>query len=254
MNTVMLRSVEVGAGTPKVIVPIVGRTREEILAKGRELSSVALHMVEWRADFYEDALDTARVLDTLAGLREALGEIPILFTLRTGKEGGATEISAQAYTALNTAVARSGNADAIDVEILSGDEVVRQNIDAIHAAGAVVVGSSHEFEKTPPQAELVARLRKAQDMGADLPKIAVMPRSKADVLTLLAATEEMSRRYADRPILTMSMSADGVISRLCGEVFGSAMTFGMVGQASASGQIPVEQLNTALKIIHDALG
>ena len=31
------------------------------------------------------------------------------------------------------------------------------------------------------------------------------------------------------------------------------MTFGAVGQVSAPGQIPVEQLNTALKILHDAL-
>ena len=99
---------------------------------------------------------------------------------------------------------------------------------------------------------MIYRLRKMQDMGADLPKIAVMPKSKADVLTLLNATEEMSRCYADRPIITMSMSATGVISRLCGEVFGSAMTFGAVGQVSAPGQIPVELLNTATDIIHSA--
>ena len=92
-----------------------------------------------------------------------------------------------------------------------------------------------------------------QDMGADIPKIAVMPQNKADVLTLLAATEEMYRCYADRPLITMSMSATGVITRLCGEVFGSAMTFGAVGQVSAPGQIPVEKLNSALEIIHNAI-
>ena len=87
----------------------------------------------------------------------------------------------------------------------------------------------------------------------DIPKIAVMPQNKADVLTLLAATEEMYRCYADRPLITMSMSATGVITRLCGEVFGSAMTFGAVGQVSAPGQIPVEKLNSALEIIHNAI-
>ena len=55
-----------------------------------------------------------------------------------------------------------------------------------------------------------------QELGADIPKIAVMPRNKKDVLTLLAATEEMSSEYADRPIITMSMAETGVISRLCG--------------------------------------
>ena len=102
------------------------------------------------------------------------------------------------------------------------------------------------------KADLLYRLRKMQDMDADIPKIAVMPQGPADVVTLLDATQEMYTKYADRPIITMSMS-NGVISRLCGECFGSSMTFGAVGQVSAPGQIPVEQLNTALKILHDAL-
>ncbi len=253
MNTVKIRNLEIGTGAPKVIVPIVGKTREEILAKGKELASIPLHVVEWRVDFYEDVFQIPQVLETLKGLRAALGETPILFTFRTLKEGGEKEISMEDYTALNKAVAQSGDADAIDVEIFSGDQVVLENIANIHAAGKVVVGSNHDFHKTPSQADLIYRLRKMQDMGADIPKIAVMPQNKADVLTLLAATEEMYRCYADRPIITMSMSATGVISRLCGEVFGSSMTFGAVGQVSAPGQIPVEQLNAATEIIHNAL-
>ena len=253
MNTVKIRNLEVGAGAPKVIVPIVGKTREEILAKGKELASIPLHVVEWRVDFYEDVFQISQVLETLKGLRAALGETPILFTFRTLKEGGEKEISMEDYTALNKAVAQSGDADAIDVEIFSGDQVVLENIANIHAAGKVVVGSNHDFHKTPSQADLIYRLRKMQDMGADIPKIAVMPQNKADVLALLAATEEMYRCYADRPIITMSMSATGVISRLCGEVFGSSMTFGAVGQVSAPGQIPVDQLNAATEIIHNAL-
>lgn len=253
MNTVKIRNLEIGTGAPKVIVPIVGKIREEILAKGKELASIPLHVVEWRVDFYEDVFQIPQVLETLKGLRAALGETPILFTFRTLKEGGEKEISMEDYTALNKAVAQSGDADAIDVEIFSGDQVVLENIANIHAAGKVVVGSNHDFHKTPSQADLIYRLRKMQDMGADIPKIAVMPQNKADVLTLLAATEEMYRCYADRPIITMSMSATGVISRLCGEVFGSSMTFGAVGQVSAPGQIPVEQLNAATKIIHNAL-
>lgn len=253
MNIVKIRNLEIGTGAPKVIVPIVGKTREEILAKGKELASIPLHVVEWRVDFYEDVFQIPQVLETLKGLRAALGEPPILFTFRTLKEGGEKEISMEDYTALNKAVAQSGDADAIDVEIFSGDQVVLENIANIHAAGKVVVGSNHDFHKTPSQADLIYRLRKMQDMGADIPKIAVMPQNKADVLTLLAATEEMYRCYADRPIITMSMSATGVISRLCGEVFGSSMTFGAVGQVSAPGQIPVEQLNAATEIIHNAL-
>ena len=252
MKVAKLRNVEVGAGTPKVIVPIVASTREGILEKAVEFKSHDLHVVEWRVDFYEDVFDQAKVLETLKELRAKLGETPILFTFRTKKEGGEKEIDMETYTALNTAVAQSGDADAIDVEIFSGDDVVRRCVQAIHQAGKVVVGSNHDFDKTPSKSDLIYRLRKMQDLGADIPKIAVMPQSAADVITLLDATQEMHTKYADRPIITMSMSS-GVISRLCGEYFGSSMTFGAVGQVSAPGQIPVEQLNTALKILHDAL-
>lgn len=252
MKTVKLRGVEVGAGMPKVIVPIVAADRAGIVEKAKEFKNHALDVVEWRVDFYEDVFDTGKVLKTLEELRAALGETPILFTFRTKKEGGEKEIDMEAYIALNTAVAQSGNADAVDVEIFSGDDVVHRCIDAAHAAGVAVVGSNHDFGKTPDKADLLYRLRKMQDMNADIPKIAVMPKSAADVIVLLDATQEMHNKYADRPIITMSMS-NGVISRLCGECFGSSMTFGAVGQVSAPGQIPVEQLNTALKILHDAL-
>lgn len=122
-----------------------------------------------------------------------------------------------AYTALNKSVAQSGNVDLVDVEIFSGDEVVNENITNIHDAGVLVVGSNHDFFKTPDKDDIVSRLRRMQDMGADIPKIAVMPQTAEDVLTLLAATNEMHNKYADRPIITMSMGSLGVISRLSGK-------------------------------------
>ena len=89
--------------------------------------------------------------------------------------------------------------------------------------------------------------------GADIPKIALMPFCKKDVLTLLEATLEMSEQYADRPIITMSMAGTGVVSRLTGETFSSALTFGAASKASAPGQIGVHELKQVLDIIHKSL-
>lgn len=125
--------------------------------------------------FYDEVCDVNAVLSTLKRLRATLGETPILFTFGTKKEDGEKEIDMDAYTALNTAVAESGDAGAIDVEIFSGDDIVTKNIMVIHAAGKVVMDSNHDFYKTPSQADLVYRLRKMQDMEADIPEIAVMP-------------------------------------------------------------------------------
>lgn len=253
INTVMVRNLEIGAGVPKIIVPIVGKTEDEIISKAEGFSGMKLDVVEWRVDFYENVFETKQVLATLARLRAVLKHIPILFTFRTQKEGGEKEISMEAYIAMNEAVAKSGDSDIIDVEIFSGDDVVKTIIATAHEAGVRVVASNHDFHATPTKDEIVSRLRKMQDMGADLPKIAVMPTCTADVLTLLYASSEMHEKYADRPIITMSMSAKGVISRLSGEVFGSAMTFGAVGQVSAPGQIPVDQLAKVLDILHNSI-
>ena len=65
--------------------------------------------------------------------------------------------------------------------------------------------------------------------------------------------EEFKRLFADRPVITMSMGGTGLISRLCGEVFGSACTFGAVGKASAPGQIGASDLGTVLDLIHGSL-
>ncbi len=252
MNSVTVRNLEIGAGAPKIIVPIVARSTEEILRKAKELLSYSVDLVEWRADFYDRISDPAESVATARALNRILKNIPILFTFRTKKEGGDKEISMSAYTALNKALADSGAVDLIDVEIFSGDAVVRENIANIHAAGVKVVGSNHDFLGTPEKADIIYRLRVMQDYGADIPKIAVMPKTPADVITLLDATQEMHNKYADRPILTMSMSPMGVISRVCGDAFGSCMTFGAVGQVSAPGQIPVEKLEAVLSILHSA--
>lgn len=253
MKIIKVKELNIGEGAPKIIVPIVGNKKNEIIEKANSFSGMKLDVVEWRVDFFDGVFNIESVLDTLKDLRVTLTNTPILFTFRTKKEGGEKEISMEAYTALNRAVAKSGNVELIDVEIFSGDEVVKENIANIHEANVFVVGSNHDFFKTPNKEDIVSRLCKMQDMGADIPKIAVMPTCTEDVLTLLSATNEMNTKYADCPIITMSMGPMGVISRLSGEVFGSSMTFGAVGQVSAPGQIPVEQLANVLGIVHKSI-
>ena len=253
MNTVKVRNIEIGAGIPKICVPIVGVTREEILAAAENIKSTKADVVEWRVDWYENIFDFTKTEATMQALREVLGEMPILFTFRTSKEGGEKAIETEAYVELNQNAAKTGLVDLVDVEAFTGDDVVKAVVEIAHENGVKVIASNHDFHKTPAKEEIVSRLRKMQELGADIPKIAVMPQNKKDVLTLLAATEEMVSEYADRPIITMSMSGTGVISRLCGEVFGSALTFGAVGKVSAPGQMGIEDLTTVLGLLHKSL-
>lgn len=253
VQPIKVRNLTIGEGSPKIIVPIVGVTKEEIITEAKTFDSIPLDMVEWRVDWFEDVFDFAKVKEVLTELREVLGEIPILYTFRTAKEGGEKAVEEEEYASIILDAAASGMVDLVDVEIFTGDEIVRRIIDGVHAHGVKVVASNHDFHKTPEKDDIVARLCKMQEMGADIPKIAVMPTCKRDVLTLLAATEEMYTDHADRPIITMSMSGTGVLSRVCGEAFGSSMTFGAAKKASAPGQMGVNDLNTVLDLLHKSM-
>lgn len=253
MNTVKIRDIEIGAGAPKIIVPIVGVTKEDIIEEAKTFDSIPIDVVEWRVDWFEGVFDFAKVEDVLKDLREVLGNIPLLMTFRTSKEGGEKAIEADAYAELNKKAAATGLVDLVDVEAFTGDEVVKDIIEGAHAHDVKVVASNHDFDTTPDKDDIVGRLVKMQELGADIPKIAVMPQCKKDVLTLLEATREMAEEHADRPIITMSMAGTGLISRLCGEVFGSALTFGAVGKASAPGQMNASDLREILTLIDKSI-
>ena len=254
MNPVKVRNITIGEGTPKICVPIVGVTKEEILEAGKNICTIGADVIEWRVDWYENVFDFDQVEETAKELRNVIGETALLFTFRTAKEGGEKAIETDVYVALNERAVKSGQVDLVDVEAFTGDEIVKAIVAAAHECGVKVVASNHDFNKTPEKDEIVRRLCKMQELGADIPKIAVMPTCRRDVLTLLCATEEMYTEHADRPIITMSMAGTGLISRLCGEVFGSALTFGAAKKASAPGQAAVNDLNNMLQFLHENQG
>lgn len=252
MIPIMIRNLKIGEGIPKICVPIVGKTAGEIFEVAKLIKTLPADIVEWRADWYEDVSDSEKVEQVLSELRNILEEIPILFTFRTAEEGGEQKIDDATYFTLNKAVADTKYADLIDVEIYSKEAIALELICFIHESGGKVIASNHDFEKTPEKAEIVARLQKMQELGADILKIAVMPNCEEDVHTLLTATKEMAKE-SKQPLVTMSMSEMGMISRTSGEAYGSAITFGAAGKTSAPGQIPVAELKELLEQFHETL-
>ena len=250
MSCVTIRGCCIGAGRPKVIIPIVEHTEASILETAAQFSTLCADCVEWRVDCFEGAKDLGAIARCAAKLRVALKDKLFLVTFRTKAEGGNVELTHEEYLRFLHTVLDTDCADLIDIEFFTAGADLPQLITDAHTAGAAVVCSSHDFHKTPPRAELVSRMVQMQQAGADLPKLAVMPRSRIDVLELLSATAEMADRHPETPVITMSMGALGAVSRLSGEAFGSAMTFANPGQASAPGQISLDVVNDVLDALH----
>ncbi len=253
MSTLQVKNLTIGEGVPKIIVPLVGSTKEQILKEALIVKDLKPDVVEWRVDMYEEVENLEEVKRLITELRNIYTDELLLFTFRTHREGGNKEISDDFYVELNRAAILTKDIDLLDIELFSKEENVKNLLSTAKENGIYVVMSNHDFFKTPEKDEIVSRLRKMQELDADIPKIAVMPKSVQDVITLMDATNTMKTQYADRPIITMSMAGTGVISRLAGELFGSAFTFGAGEEASAPGQIPVSELRTVLEILHKSM-
>lgn len=231
---------------------MVATSLDQLAELVARLSPEDADLVELRLDLLTGSAGSPElVVAAIAAVRGALPDsVPILATFRTPRDGGDQPISDEQYERVTTAAIDSGQVDAIDVELRTSPGTRDRILERARGAAVATVVSHHDFAATPSRDEIVARLRQAQDAGASLVKIAVMPTSPRDVITLLDATEDFVSNHATVPAATMSMGALGAVSRVSGEIFGSAMTFGSVGAASAPGQIDARTLRTLLEALH----
>ncbi|HEV3429864.1 MAG TPA: type I 3-dehydroquinate dehydratase [Paraburkholderia sp.] len=251
---ITIRNVVIGQGAPKIIVPTTGSTDADVLVQARAIgSNPNVDIIEYRIDYLNFDTDAAQVAELGKQVAAAANGKPLILTFRTKAEGGSKEISDKAYGDLYLALIKAHFIDILDVEMFRDPSVVREVVAAAHAAGIKVVMSSHDFKQTPATAEIVSRLREQDKMGADILKIAVMPHNVADVLKLLDATEQIRDHYSRKPLLTMSMGGLGAVSRFSGQVFGSDLTFGMIGEPSAPGQVDAKALRQVLDTINGAV-
>ena len=250
MSTVVqLRGVRVGAGRVKIAASLTSATSAELASEAGRVVAAGADLAEWRAD-YLLAADPDPALEELPGrLRPHLGDLPLLATVRSEVEGGQVRLTDAEYAAHTAALLRAGDVDAIDLELARRPVLAELAAEAA-GAGIRVVVSQHHVTGTPPAAQIVEQLGQMAQAGADIVKIAVTARGPQDVLELLTATTRAAAELAV-PVITMAMGPAGLVSRLCGEVFGSAVTFGAVDRASAPGQIDIGQLKDVVQIVHE---
>ena len=246
---IQIREVRIGSGQPKICVPMTGKDRSALLEEAGRIRDIKADLAEWRADFYEGLSHEESLPDMLREIRNALGEIPLIFTIRTVSEGGNAEISEKEYEKYTLTAAESGNADLIDIEYFS-HENVSELIRRIQMTGAKVIASTHDFEKTDDSKTLKNRFIDMDASGADILKMAVMPQRFEDVADLMQVTSEVTEEYTEKPVIAMSMGNLGSMSRIAGENFGSSVTFATVGKASAPGQFPVGELRMMMNAFH----
>lgn len=252
---VMIGEVSLGEGhRTAIIAPVLGSSVSVLRDHAALAREAPVDILEVRLDHLLGGADVplaqaeSTIIDALRAVRAAAPAHPLLATIRTASEGGKWSITDDVYAELLGAIAKSGLAEALDVEIARHPAAISSVLEATEASGIPVVLSRHYFESTPPREAMLAMLEYMTTLAPPqraIAKLAVMPQCPEDVLALLSASLDAKRRL-EHPLMTIAMGHLGRVSRLAGEVFGSDASFATVGPQSAPGQLSASTLAIVL--------
>lgn len=238
-SPIRIRGIEFGGTKPLFCIPIIPLHAADLTSQADIAHRLQPDLVEWRSDFYQDRTPEG-FLAAARSLRKTLPDEAIIFTLRWKSEGGAHDIPQPLRQNLIEAVLRSGLVDIVDLELASDLEFLGPLLNTARESGVKVILAMHDFTHTPPTEELLAKINAMEALGADIAKLAVMPQNADDVLRVFQVILTARQRFPHLPLAIMSMGALGSITRVAGFLYGSDMAFAVGKEASAPGQIPIE--------------
>lgn len=213
-----------------------GQARQARLAQQQGAEALEL-----RADLL---VDPAQVRAALTAVRAA-SSLPLLLTYRSATEGGKGAGHGQGYEdylasllQLRPAVA------AVDIEMACPSS--KALVAEAKAGGYDVVGSYHDFTATPSAAQITQKLAQITAAGADITKVAYMPRTAQDVAALRHAAHDFAGAYPYQPLIAISMGQLGAPSRTD---LANCLTFATIadGAASAPGQATIAYVRAWLE-------
>lgn len=247
---VTVKSKVIGSGRPCVCVPVMEHEKQGIIEEIIALTKSPVDIIEWRVDAFSDYLNFNEVRDILQTVAPHLTEKVFLYTFRTKLQGGHGDVTAEQLDDIHDVGAESGVVDLLDLEFFAEEFPVIKII-RLQEKGVKIVASHHDFEETPERDVMKMLLERMCAGNADIVKIAVMPQEEEDVLRLLSVTSEFYKENPDTPIISMSMGKLGMISRLCGETFGSCVTFAANKETSAPGQMSMGKVIEIVDFLHE---
>lgn len=238
----------IGEGKPLICISVMDTKKDDIIAEVKRLVENGVEMVEWRVDAFEGVKSPNAVRDVLKGIAPYVKNTILVFTFRSKEQGGQCSLDSEKVYDLHQVAAETKVVDFIDVEYFY-TENADVEVYNLQKMGTKVITSHHDFHETPSADVLFMLLEQMKHSNADIVKLAMMPQCAEDVIRLLAETNHFHKRYPNQPLITMSMGKLGAVSRVCGETFGSCVTFGAGKNASAPGQIPMDKLEEILGVL-----
>lgn len=203
--------------------------------------------LELRADLLADPTQVGAALDAVRAALEAVPGTcrPLLLTYRSATEGGKGAGHGQGYEDyLASLLQLRPPVAAVDIEMAC--PASKALVAEAKAGGYDVVGSCHDFTATPSRAQIAEKLVQITAAGADITKVAYMPRNAQDVAALRHAAHDFADAYPHQPLIAISMGQLGAPSRTD---LANCLTFATIadGAASAPGQATIAHVRAWLE-------
>ena len=246
----IIKGKEIGSGKPLVCVSVMGKTKQEIVDEVLVLKESETEIIEWRVDTFSEYKNYNAIREVLQAVSPLLDNKIFLYTFRTKAQGGQGVVTQEEIEDIHELAAESACVDLLDLEYFE-EEYPMIKIRQLQERGVKIVASHHDFVETPEREVMKMLLENMCAGNADIVKIAVMPQTEEDVLRLLSVTNEFYKENPDTPIISMSMGKLGMISRLCGETFGSCVTFAANKESSAPGQMNMDKVIDIVNFLHE---
>lgn len=214
-------------GSLKLKHPEVIAVVECILPSDRfdELAEQDLRILELRFDSFSEPWS-----DVVAFAQSMRSRFAILGTCRENEEN--RNLLKQRYADFVPVV------DCVDIEIGTERALRSELIRITKDSSRQLMLSHHDFEKTPPDAELDRTIDDALLLRADFVKLALAAPSRQDAARLMFLLE----RRRDAHLSAFSMGSAGAVTRIAGGLFGSIFTYGYMDHPNAPGQLSAREL------------
>ena len=223
------RTVKAGRGSAR-LVAVVASTDD--LQRARRLRR--------NPDLFELRLDAlVNATDELATTIRLLAA-PLIITARHPAEGGANDLSAQRRREI--LLEFLPHASHVDVELRSAANL-RLVLESAAASGVRRIISVHDFRRTPSTHRFHELARAAEELGADIFKIAVRTDTAAELDRLVDCFETVIARM---PVTAMGIGKLGRVSRTLFAQRGSALNYVHLGAPQAEGQLSLAEMRRVL--------
>lgn len=223
---------------PKICVPLVFSNFSELAEEINFVKETQPDLIEWRGDYFESIEDMNLVTDALNILKDC--KIPIIFTLRSYNEGGKKIISENIRKKIIETCLNTGYIKYLDTEVFNDNEEIRNIKELCKKNNTELILSYHNFTETPEKELLINKLKEEKTLGADICKIAVMPKEHNDVIKLLEACKNANEEKIET--IVIAMGELGKTTRISSYIYGSVITFAKGMNSSAPGQISLNGL------------